>query len=73
MDLRRILTLLGIEFTSFAQVYTYFGSWKNFCTNHFLFAVQSTLLKLSWQIAQDLLELRSGEFCGYAKQIFVVR
>jgi len=67
MDLSMILILLGIEFTSFAQVYTRFGSWKNFCTNNFLFAVQSTLLKLSWQIAQDLLELRSGEFCGHAK------
>jgi len=67
-----ILTLSGIEFTRFAQVYTSFISWKNLCTNH-LFAVQSTFHKLSWQIAQDLLELRSGEFCGHAKQIFVVR
>ena len=33
----------------------------------FSFVVLSILMKLSLQIAEDLLDLRSGEFCGHAR------
>jgi hypothetical protein len=56
MAFRIILTMSGIEFPSFVQVYTILGSWNYFCTNNFLISLQSNSLKLSGKLPKELLE-----------------